>query len=189
MIPLLTQVYGGDTYDAGRPASLARLEGSLWASQLADPSLAGFAAQLLGAVSGLFANALSFLVSAACLSRRTTFPPICRAATAAWSASCSRHPAIRGGGRRRHRRELRPAPPAPRSPHPPPRCRRADHRTLDGMRPDGPATGRRFLTQSAYPDDRHLRARMAAAAAESSSAAYPGRLVSGWILDPSPGRW
>ena len=29
------------------------------------------------------------------------------------------------------------------------------------MRDDDPVTGRRFLTQSAYADDRHLRSRMA----------------------------
>jgi Major Facilitator Superfamily len=47
----------------------AKLEGSVWAAQMAGPGLGGLAAQLLGAVSGLFANALSFLVSAACLTR------------------------------------------------------------------------------------------------------------------------
>jgi predicted MFS family arabinose efflux permease len=47
----------------------AKLEGSVWAAQMAGPGLGGLAAQLLGAVSGLFANALSFLVSAVCLTR------------------------------------------------------------------------------------------------------------------------
>jgi MFS family permease len=45
----------------------AKLEGSVWAAQMAGPGLGGLAAQLLGAVSGLFANALSFIVSAVCL--------------------------------------------------------------------------------------------------------------------------
>jgi MFS family permease len=59
-----------------RAAANATMEGGIWASQLAGPSLAGLAAQLLGAVSGLLANALSFLVSAACLTRiKGTEPP------------------------------------------------------------------------------------------------------------------
>jgi MFS family permease len=47
----------------------AKLEGSVWAAQMAGPGLGGLAAQVLGAVSGLFANALSFVVSAVCLTR------------------------------------------------------------------------------------------------------------------------
>jgi predicted MFS family arabinose efflux permease len=47
----------------------AKIEGSSWTAQLAGPGLAGVAAQLLGAVSGLLVNALSFLVSALCLTR------------------------------------------------------------------------------------------------------------------------
>jgi MFS family permease len=59
-----------------RPEANAKMEGSLWASELAGPSLGGFAAQLLGAVSGMFVNALSFLVSAACLTGiKATEPP------------------------------------------------------------------------------------------------------------------
>jgi len=59
-----------------RPEANAKLEGSMWASQLAGPSLGGFAAQLLGAASGMMANALSFLVSAACLAGiKGTEPP------------------------------------------------------------------------------------------------------------------
>jgi MFS family permease len=45
----------------------AKIEGSRWAAQTAGPGLGGLAAQLLGAVSGLLANALSFVVSALCL--------------------------------------------------------------------------------------------------------------------------
>lgn len=52
-----------------RLAANAKLEGSVWAAQTAGPGLGGLAAQLLGAVSGLFANAISFLVSAFCLIR------------------------------------------------------------------------------------------------------------------------
>jgi predicted MFS family arabinose efflux permease len=55
----------------------AKLDGSAWAAQMAGPGLGGLAAQLLGAVSGLFANALTFLVSAFCLSRiRSAEPPL-----------------------------------------------------------------------------------------------------------------
>ncbi len=45
----------------------AKLKGSEAAAELAGPSLAGLVAQALGAAAALLANALSFLVSAACL--------------------------------------------------------------------------------------------------------------------------
>lgn len=53
------------------PAALvegnAKLQGSEAAAELAGPSLAGVIAQVLGAAAALLANAVSFLVSAACL--------------------------------------------------------------------------------------------------------------------------
>lgn len=53
------------------PAALvegnAKLQGSEAAAELAGPSLAGLMAQTLGAAAALLANAVSFLVSAACL--------------------------------------------------------------------------------------------------------------------------
>jgi MFS family permease len=58
-----------------RPEANARLEGSAWAAQLAGPGLGGLAAQLLGAASGLLANALSFVVSAFCLTRVRAVEP------------------------------------------------------------------------------------------------------------------
>jgi predicted MFS family arabinose efflux permease len=58
-----------------RPEANAKLEGSTWAAQLAGPGLGGLAAQLLGAVSGLLANALSFVVSAFCLTRIRAVEP------------------------------------------------------------------------------------------------------------------
>jgi MFS family permease len=53
-----------------------KMQGSASASAFAGPSLAGLVAQLLGAVTALLFNALSFLVSAACLlgTRRATAP-------------------------------------------------------------------------------------------------------------------
>jgi MFS family permease len=69
--PFLRSVVSADH----RMEANAKLEGSAWAAQMAGPGLGGLAAQVLGAVSGLFANALSFLVSAACLTRiRVTEP-------------------------------------------------------------------------------------------------------------------
>jgi len=47
----------------------AKLQGSEAVAQVAGPGLAGLLAQLAGAVSGLVADALSFLVSAVCLLR------------------------------------------------------------------------------------------------------------------------
>jgi MFS family permease len=44
-----------------------KMQGSASAAAFAGPSLAGLAAQLLGAVTALLGNAVSFLVSAACL--------------------------------------------------------------------------------------------------------------------------
>jgi MFS family permease len=55
--------------EGNRLEANAKLEGSAWTAQLAGPGLSGLAAQLLGAVSGLLANALSFAVSALCLIR------------------------------------------------------------------------------------------------------------------------
>lgn len=53
------------------PAALvegnAKLQGSEAAAELAGPSLAGLVAQALGAAAALLANAVSFVVSAACL--------------------------------------------------------------------------------------------------------------------------
>lgn len=63
--PLLRSLVSADH----RMEAVAKLEGSAWAAQMAGPGLGGLAAQLLGAVSGLFANALSFVVSAVCLTR------------------------------------------------------------------------------------------------------------------------
>jgi MFS family permease len=58
-----------------RAEANAKLEGSAGAAQLAGPGLGGLAAQLLGATSGLFANALSFAVSAFCLTRIRAVEP------------------------------------------------------------------------------------------------------------------
>ena len=58
-----------------RPEANAKIEASAWAAQLAGPGLGGLAAQLLGAVSGLLANALSFLVSAFFLTRIRAVEP------------------------------------------------------------------------------------------------------------------
>ncbi|HEY6316010.1 MAG TPA: MFS transporter [Streptosporangiaceae bacterium] len=52
-----------------RPEANAKLQGSASAAQLVGPGLGGLAAELLGAVSGLAANALSFAYSALCLMR------------------------------------------------------------------------------------------------------------------------
>jgi predicted MFS family arabinose efflux permease len=69
--PFLRSVVSADH----RMEANAKLEGSAWAAQMAGPGLGGLAAQVLGAVSGLLANALSFVVSAACLTRiRVTEP-------------------------------------------------------------------------------------------------------------------
>jgi MFS family permease len=63
--PFLRSVVGQEN----RAEANAKMEVGTWAGQLAAPGLAGLAAQLLGAVTGLLANALSFLVSALCLIR------------------------------------------------------------------------------------------------------------------------
>jgi MFS family permease len=52
-----------------RPEANAKLQGSASAAQLVGPGLGGLAAEVLGAVSGLAANALSFAYSALCLIR------------------------------------------------------------------------------------------------------------------------
>jgi MFS family permease len=52
-----------------RGEARAKMEAGRWAGQLVAPGLAGLAAQLLGAVTGLLANAVSFAVSAFCLVR------------------------------------------------------------------------------------------------------------------------
>jgi hypothetical protein len=52
-----------------RMEAYAKIEAGFWAGELGAPGLAGLLAQLLGAVTGLLANALSFLVSAFCLLR------------------------------------------------------------------------------------------------------------------------
>jgi Major Facilitator Superfamily len=57
------------TRQEDRMEANAKIETSFWAGELAAPGLAGLLAQLLGAVTGLLANALSFLVSAFCLVR------------------------------------------------------------------------------------------------------------------------
>ena len=51
-----------------------KMQGSASAAAFAGPSLAGLVAQLLGAVTALLANAVSFLVSAACLLGARTGP-------------------------------------------------------------------------------------------------------------------
>jgi MFS family permease len=53
----------------------AKLQGSASAAALAGPGLAGFASKALGAAPALLVNAVSFLVSAACLLRIRTVPP------------------------------------------------------------------------------------------------------------------
>jgi MFS family permease len=52
-----------------RMDAYAKVEVSFWAGELGAPGLAGLLAQLAGAVAGVLANALSFLVSAFCLLR------------------------------------------------------------------------------------------------------------------------
>ena len=52
-----------------------KMQGSASAAAFAGPSLAGLVAQLLGAVTALLCNAVSFLVSAACLLGARTRPP------------------------------------------------------------------------------------------------------------------
>ncbi|MDH2424558.1 MFS transporter [Sphaerisporangium sp. TRM90804] len=52
---------------ADLPEANAKLQGSESAAQVAGPGAAGLAAQALGAVSGLLADAATFLVSALCL--------------------------------------------------------------------------------------------------------------------------
>lgn len=52
-----------------RAEAYAKMEASSWAGQIVAPGLAGLLADLLGAVTGLLANAISFLVSAFCLFR------------------------------------------------------------------------------------------------------------------------
>ena len=52
-----------------------KMQGSASAAAFAGPSLAGLVAQLLGAVTALLCNAVSFLVSAACLLGARTWPP------------------------------------------------------------------------------------------------------------------
>ncbi len=62
------QVYlPGVIRDDHLTAANAALQGSESVAQVAGPSLAGLVAQLAGAVSGLVADALSFLVSTVCL--------------------------------------------------------------------------------------------------------------------------
>jgi len=64
------QVYvAGIVADRDLPEANASLQGSQAAAQVAGPGLAGLLAQSVGAVVGLAADALSFLVAAACLLR------------------------------------------------------------------------------------------------------------------------
>ena len=58
-----------------RSEGRAKMEAGFWAGELVAPGLAGLAAQLLGAVTGLLANAVSFAVSAYCLIRVRTVEP------------------------------------------------------------------------------------------------------------------
>lgn len=58
-----------------RGEARAKMEAGTWAGQLAAPGLAGLAAQLLGAVTGLLANAVSFAISAYCLVRVRAVEP------------------------------------------------------------------------------------------------------------------
>ncbi|MBY8872646.1 MFS transporter [Micromonospora sp. PLK6-60] len=61
------------------PEGNAKLQATQTASYVLGPGLAGLVAQLAGAVTALLLDALSFLVSAACLLRiRTTEPPPAR---------------------------------------------------------------------------------------------------------------
>ena len=53
----------------------SRLQGGESAAQVAGPSLGGAIAQLLGAATGLLADAASFAVSLACLRRITAVEP------------------------------------------------------------------------------------------------------------------
>ncbi|MDT8916010.1 MFS transporter [Amycolatopsis sp. PS_44_ISF1] len=57
------------------PAANAKLQGSESAAQFAGPGLAGLVAQFLGAVVGILADALSFVVSAICLLRVRVHEP------------------------------------------------------------------------------------------------------------------
>lgn len=58
-----------------RAEANAKMQASFWAGELAAPGLAGLLAQLVGAVTGLLANALSFLASALCLVRISSTEP------------------------------------------------------------------------------------------------------------------
>jgi Na+/melibiose symporter-like transporter len=60
---------------ADRPEANAKLQGSASAAEVAGPGLGGLAAQLLGAVSGMFVNALTFAYSAYCLTRISVKEP------------------------------------------------------------------------------------------------------------------
>ncbi|MEV6303396.1 MFS transporter [Actinoplanes sp. NPDC051861] len=62
------QVYLPSLLDNARlPAANARLQGTEAAAQVTGPGAAGLLAQLFGAVAGLLADALSFLISVICL--------------------------------------------------------------------------------------------------------------------------
>jgi MFS family permease len=64
------QAYLPVVVDRGRlPEANAALQGSASAAEVAGPGLAGGMAQVFGAVTAVFADAVSFLVSAACLLR------------------------------------------------------------------------------------------------------------------------
>jgi MFS family permease len=64
------QAYLPAVVERGRlPEANAALQGSASATEVAGPGLAGAMAQTLGAVTAVFADAVSFLVSAACLLR------------------------------------------------------------------------------------------------------------------------
>lgn len=61
--------------EENRGDARAMLEAGSWAGELVAPGLAGLLAQLLGAVTGLLANAATFAVSAFCLVRVQTLEP------------------------------------------------------------------------------------------------------------------
>ncbi len=87
-----------------------KMQGSASAAAFAGPSLAGLVAQLLGAVTALLGNAVSFLVSASCLLGTRAGPsrPAAAVRSPALRLTALRSPAVRPGPARRTtlRREI-----------------------------------------------------------------------------------
>ncbi|HEX6523944.1 MAG TPA: MFS transporter [Streptosporangiaceae bacterium] len=80
--------------EENRGEARAKMEAGSWAGELVAPGLAGLAAQLLGAATGLLVNAISFAASALCLVRVHTVEP--ETAPAAKQRSSLRQDIIQG---------------------------------------------------------------------------------------------